>query len=252
MAIYLGNKKVGMRGLVIDNSKLAQIVDRTVTEITANDLKGATKIGNYAFASCSKLISIEIPDGVTSIGNSAFKDCTNLTGVTIGNSVTSIGAEAFNSCKGLTSVEIPDSVTSIGNSAFKDCTNLTGVGIEDNSQLTSIESYAFSGCSKLTSIEFGENSQLASIGYEAFRYCRSLTSIVIPKGVTSIGSTALDIGISYAKSTVRMLPTTPPTIQSTTIGSTVEKIIVPKGCLEAYQTATNWSAKASIMEEEVV
>ena len=65
----------------------------------------------------------------------------------------------------LTSIEIPSSVASIGYQAFASCSSLMGV-------------------------TFGENSQLTSIGYNAFYGCSSLTSIVIPNGVTSIGTNA--------------------------------------------------------------
>ena len=54
-----------------------------------------TRIGNWAFASCSSLTSVTIPNSVTSIGNSAFASCSSLTSVTIPNSVTSIGSYAF-------------------------------------------------------------------------------------------------------------------------------------------------------------
>ena len=56
-------------------SKLLQVVERTVTEITAEDLQGATKIGAYAFHSCANLMSATIPSSVKSISNFAFYDC---------------------------------------------------------------------------------------------------------------------------------------------------------------------------------
>lgn len=46
---------------------------------------------------------------------------------------------------------------------------------------------------------------------------------------------------------IHMLPTTPPTIQSNTIGFAMNsdlKIIVPAGCGEAYKAATNWAKYA--------
>ena len=63
---------------------------------------------------------------VTSIGQYAFAYCTSLTSVTIPNSVTSIGLAAFG-LTGLTSVTIPNSVTNIEQYAFAYCSNLTSV-----------------------------------------------------------------------------------------------------------------------------
>ncbi len=86
-----------------------------------------TSIGEGAFAYCSSLTSVTIPNSVTSIGEYAFRDCSGLTSVTIPNSVTSIGIWAFYGCSGLTSVTIPNSVTSIGNQAFYNCSSLTSI-----------------------------------------------------------------------------------------------------------------------------
>jgi hypothetical protein len=80
-------------------------------------------------------------------------------------------------------------------------------------------------------------------------YCKWLTTITIPSNVKTIGGSALATRASE-KTTIIMKPTNPPTIQSNTINNSyLNKIIVPKGCLEAYQTATNWSSFADYMEE---
>ncbi|MBR4305516.1 MAG: leucine-rich repeat protein, partial [Ruminiclostridium sp.] len=102
---------------------------------------GVTSIGNYAFADCGKLTSINIPDGVTSIANKAFYWCESLTSITIPDSVTSIGFYAFEGCSSLTSVTIGDSVTSIGDGAFSYCESLTSITIPDS--VTSIGDGAF-------------------------------------------------------------------------------------------------------------
>lgn len=84
----------------------------------------------------------------------------------------------------------------------------------------------------------------------AFSNCYMLTSIVIPESVTSIDASAF----RYSRSlkTVRMLPTTPPTIGTYVFSYTHPDMViyVPSASLEAYQTAENWSTYASQMVGE--
>ena len=116
--------------------------------ITHNGITySVTSIGNSAFANCSSLTSVIIPNSVTSIAYSAFDNCSSLTSITIPNSVTSIGEYAFYNCSGLTSVTIPNSVTSIGKWAFYKCSSLTSITCEAETPPT-IGQYAFEGVSK--------------------------------------------------------------------------------------------------------
>ena len=252
-------------------SLLAQRVDGSLTEVSASDLAGATKIRSYAFYHYDVLRSITIPSSVTSIESNAFGYCNSLISVTIPNGVTSIKQNTFLSCSSLTSVTIPNSVTSIGNGAFSNCSSLTSITIPDS--VTSIESSAFSRCSSLTSITIPDG--VTSIGPYVFYYCNSLTSIKIPNRVTRIGGgafygcaglTSITIGngvtsiednafsscgtATESGTTYMILATTPPTIQSRTFSNAkINKIIVPKGTLDAYKSATNWSALADKIEE---
>ncbi len=178
-----------------------------------------TSIGEFAFADCTGLTEITIPNSVTSIGDYAFSACTGLTEVTIPNSVTSIGDYAFRDCTGLTSVTIPNSVTSIGVAAFAYCTGLTEVTIPNS--VTSIGDHVFSYCIGLTSIVVDKDNQaydsrdncnaiietatntlitgcknsfipnrVTSIGDRSFYGCTGLTEVTIPNSVTSIGDYA--------------------------------------------------------------
>ncbi|MGN0654845.1 MAG: leucine-rich repeat domain-containing protein [Oscillospiraceae bacterium] len=132
-----------------------------------------SNIGNRAFAGCTGLTSVTIPDSVTSIGYDAFYNCTSLTSITIPDSVTSIDNYAFGYCTGLTSVTIGNSVTSIGYGAFSDCTGLTSVTIGNS--VTSIGGYAFADCTGLTSVTIGNS--VTSISYGASYGCTGLTDV---------------------------------------------------------------------------
>ena len=145
-----------------------------------------TTIGEGAFAYCSSLASVTIPDIVTTIGQYAFYSCDSLTSITIPDSVTTIGGYAFYSCYSLTSVTIPDSVTSIGESAFWSCGSLTSVTIPDS--VTTIGGREFAYCESLTSVTIPDS--VTEIGYAAFCACYSLTSVTIPDSVTAIGNGA--------------------------------------------------------------
>lgn len=147
-----------------------------------NKTYSVTSIGQSAFAGCSGLTSIIIPNSVSSIGSSAFSRCSGLKSISIPNSVTSIGSLAFSNCSGLTSITIPNSVTSIGFDAFKYCTGLTSITIPFG--VTSIDDEVFEGCSGLISITIHPN--ITNIGKESFKGCTGLTSITIPNSVTSI------------------------------------------------------------------
>ena len=91
-----------------------------------------TAIGASAFANCTSLYSVVIPECVITIGESAFYNCTSLTTIEIPGSVTTINLYTFNGCTSLTTVTIPSSVTSIDRLAFNGCTKLTTVNVPCN------------------------------------------------------------------------------------------------------------------------
>ena len=192
--------------------------------ITYNGITySVTGIGDDAFAYCSSLTSVTIPNSVTSIGNGAFSYCYALTSITIGSSVTSIGVDAFAGCSSLTSVTIPNSVTSIGSGAFRSCSSLTSVTIGNS--VTSIGVDAFYLCSITKTNYTGDIASWCNIKFEdvdanpmcqsyniyinnrevtelmipntvdsihhyAFYNNSSLTSVIIPSSVTYIGQSA--------------------------------------------------------------
>ena len=158
-----------------------------VTTITAAHIgQGVTTLGAGAFAGCSNLASVTLPDSLTIINdgnydNGAFAFCSGLTSITIPNSVTSIGSYAFYSCTSLTSVTIGNSVTTIGSYAFDGCSALTSVTIGNS--VTTIGSYAFYGCTSLTSITITSVPAAAWTGLNGLNNTTLLTDINITADV---------------------------------------------------------------------
>ena len=115
--------------------------------------------------------------------------------------------------------------------------------------VTSIGSYAFSYCYSLASVTIPDS--VTSIGSNAFRYCYSLASVTIPDSVTSIGNDAFYY--CYGVKEYHLKPISPPTLSNASAFSSISSdciIFVPKGSLESYKTATNWSEYADQMQEE--
>ena len=120
-----------------------------------------TKIPAGAFAGCTSVEAIYLPDGVQEVGKGAFGGCTalhsiysinsvddykalvidgtlcavapaKLTEYTIPAGITKIGAGAFSGCKTLKKVIIPEGVKEIEAGAFQDCDNLEYIKIPNS------------------------------------------------------------------------------------------------------------------------
>ena len=238
---------------------------------------GLTRIGVFAFFSCTSLTSVTIPNSVTSIGENAFLACLGLTSITIPNSVTSIGSGAFQECSSLTSITIPNSVTTIVQRAFVGCSGLTSIVVESGNtrydsrnncnaiinkttneliagckntvipnSVTSIGFFAFGGCSGLTAIAIPNS--VTSISNGAFSGCSGLTSITIPNSVTSIGNKAFSGcgGLTEVYSLIEK----PFAIDGSVFSGLPTNAIlyVPAGTKEKYETTNGWKEFTKIIE----
>ena len=129
-------------------------------------------IGNFAFANCTLLQSIEIPASVKSIFNS-FAGCTGLTQVSFDPDVKLARLSgAFSGCTGLTSVEIPASDSEYDEDGFLDFSN------------------AFESCTGLTTVTFREGAM--EVSDRMFWSCSNLTSVHLPHSVTTVFSSAFE------------------------------------------------------------
>jgi hypothetical protein len=122
---------------------------------------------------------------------------------------------------------------------------------KDLEGVTEIVDYAFYGCKKLKILELPEG--ITRIGVAAFNSCYAIKApLVLPSTLTAIGTNAF----RYCSNINRIISKakTPPTLTAANAiqtASALYKIVVPKGCGDAYKTAPYWADYANIIEEEV-
>ena len=184
--------------------------------------EGASRIQPYAFYTNNVLKKLVCSSTVKSLGAWCCRDCHTLTEVILNDGLEEISYYAFYNCTGLTKVTLPDTLKTFGTYIFHGCSNLVEVNVPNG--ISTIANYMFHGCINLLTLE-------------------------LPESIKNINNYSLVFG-KDGNATLIMKATIPPTITSLAFGDGIGKIIVPKNCLSKYQTATNWSTKSDIMEEE--
>ena len=172
--------------------------------------KPVTTIEPNAFANCSKVSDLILPNTLTTIGQSAFKNCTSMTKIYMPSSVTTISASSssyspfygWNStaiiCCGASSKPSgwgsywnyygSGYLTTIWNVAGSPQQNADWEYVEKNDGTIGVLKYL--GAATVLTIPKINNKDVSEIYQNCFKDNTSITSIIIPSGVTSIGKSA--------------------------------------------------------------
>ncbi len=159
-------------------------------------------IGYEAFAKCTGLHHVIIPNGVEEIGDAAFGGCTGLVYADFYFAVALkvLKNNMFHGCTSLESVTLSHSMEVIEYSAFFGCSSLKKIdNLDDMLEIKAIEDDTFNGCSSLP--DFKIPFRVTTIGDRAFKDCVSLTSMIMPERLSSLGSGAFQgcTGLKYVE-----------------------------------------------------
>lgn len=143
----------------------------------------------------------------------------------------------------LKSVYIPNTITSLNYYTFN-CSSIDKITFQDNNSLTQVVLY------DVTSQEIKINEGATSVAFTLSRHRKSggtaktglmilpstLQTLILKPSVSSSNKTVV--------TTMILNSTTPPTLSRDNY-TNITQIWVPKGTLETYKSATNWSVYAS-------
>ncbi|MDE6585042.1 MAG: leucine-rich repeat domain-containing protein, partial [Anaeroplasmataceae bacterium] len=162
-------------------------------EITLNKTK---RLGNFAFAYCENLLSIEIPEEVQEVGTHIFAYCYGLKYAVI--NTPNLGKYMFYKChqlRGSTNPEdgskstliFPEGTINIPGWCFAYCYELEDILFPES--LLTIEDYAFYMCNhKLQRIELPSGCEV--LGEHAFQECDVLEEVILSRDLHTLRSFA--------------------------------------------------------------
>lgn len=194
-------------------NELDSLITREISGAYTNDR--VTQIGEYAFANCTAITDINLPN-VINISYNSFCGCTKLKAISLPHCQVA-GGSSFYGCSNLEAVSLPSCHTlgtgAVG-SAFWGCSKLSQVSLP---LVTTIMSFTF----RDTVIQKIDFLSVNNIESRAFIYARQLDTLILRnsnvcvlKNIDAFDSTKIAAGTGY--------------------------IYVPDNLVDSYKIATNW------------
>ncbi|MBR4225309.1 MAG: leucine-rich repeat domain-containing protein, partial [Candidatus Methanomethylophilaceae archaeon] len=140
-------------------------------------------VGEKAFYGCRSLTSVDL-GSVRSVGLKAFASCSGLAALTVPESVKEIGGYAFYGC-GIESLDVRGDDVAIGRSAFSECRGMSSITFSGSRAVIGPNAFY-----KNYGVKSLDLSAVASVGTRAFPYCEGLETLVIPGSLYYVGSYA--------------------------------------------------------------
>lgn len=236
-----------------------QLFQALLTEVENVDIPASVEMTEkFAFYG-TKMKHLTIPSTLKKIGNQSIYFCQSLTQLDIEEGIEEIDHYAFNGCSALSEVHLPASLTTIGYAIFDNCTGLHHVDISEASTLfRTDDNMLFSKDGTVLQQQLTDDKEeytvpdtVTAIAPSCFRYLNNLHRLTIPASVKSIGNYVL-FGCQNLTDVVcragNPLAINQYVFAQTDLSQTT--LHVPKGSLQAYQTAIGWEQFGTIVDDQ--
>jgi hypothetical protein len=200
---------------------------------------GVTEIGERAFADCTGLTAIAIPDTVQNIKNFAFQNCASAASITLGSDLSGVMPGAFTGSK-ITELTIPQNVIRLSGGCFGNSTRLKTVYFNATALTITDVSSPFSGSQQMESIVFGDN--VRQIPSAIAKGLSGLYSITIGRRVNQFNGYYAFEGCLALEEVIINAPR-PPALDNSQFGGVDKSYVVvrvPASAVAAYKAANNW------------
>lgn len=204
---------------------------------------GFGKLANFAFSPSRYLRTVILPKGLTEVSEYVFNSCYGIKNILIPNSCVTLRTNCFSSCHALNKVILPNTAANIYGGAFSLCYVLEKIVFNDDVRFNN--STIFYCNYSLKDFIFPDSS--LAIAANQFNFCCTLERIKIPKSVSSIanGSFGLCTNLHFVDlSDHDTVPTLSDVSAFDSAAIDMQFAVKNQAMLQAFSTATNWSAFA--------
>lgn len=195
---------------VLQKTSIPNQLFRERTDITTfrelSYFRNLQTIGVAAFAHCTNLETISLPQSLVTIYNEAFRNTkltdldinlpalmtiawgafqgTNIKKVSNLGSISTLADSVFNSCTSLVSINLPVTCTTIGNGTIYSCPQLEDVNVEN---IVTINGTNFVGCNKLTKPLHFKSLESINLSQSGHLTCTGCLYVYLPKLIDGCG-----------------------------------------------------------------
>lgn len=178
-----------------------------LTSFPFTETSGPLVIGASAFADCTQMSSITLPDTTVAIGAGAFTGCSAAKSVSVGKATRYIGSSAFANMVSLKQVTLNSVLQVMGDTVFSSDTSLVNGPELPDSLIMRSEKGGYEVSEKYIEDITLRRRVIQAIGEEistigTFSNCTVLKTVKLPSGLTAIPDSTFENCVSLTTPTV--------------------------------------------------